>query len=380
MRFRFHTAAAIFVLIAAGAWVATGKYSFVGSAISNNDSQPAVAEAPTASTETKVAPVDALQTVAYAIAMPSAYERRIRLSGQTEADKQVVLVARTSGTIARLPVTEGDNLVQGGLVMAVDGAEKHAALQSARSQLESATLQADAYEKLNARGATPMLQFEASVAAREAARSAVEAAQAEVDKLEVHAPFAGIVDKVFVEVGSWVQPGDQVASVLALDPIVVVGEVNERDLQSVRKGTRTTVTFGDGTTAEGEVRYVRREASGQTHTFPIEVTIANPDAAIPAGMSAEIQLEVETAPVIVLPRSVVTLDTDGALGVRVLTGDGTVAFLKATIVDDTPDGLVLSGIAQGTRIIVSGQDIVSVGQKVAAVEAEGGLSAGRASN
>jgi multidrug efflux system membrane fusion protein len=97
-------------------------------------------------------------------------------------------------------------------------------------------------------------------------------------------------------------------------------------------------------------------------------------------MSAEIQLEVETAPVIVLPRSVVTLDTDGTLGVRVLTGDGTVAFLKAAIVDDTPDGLVLSGIPQGTRIIVSGQDIVSDGQKVAAVEAEGGTSAGRVSN
>jgi multidrug efflux system membrane fusion protein len=97
-------------------------------------------------------------------------------------------------------------------------------------------------------------------------------------------------------------------------------------------------------------------------------------------MSAEIQLEVETAPVIVLPRSVVTLDEDGTLGVRVLTGGGTVAFLKATIVDDTEDGLVLSGIAQGTRIIVSGQDMVSDGQKVAAVEAEGATSAGRASN
>lgn len=378
MRIRFHTTAAIVVLIATGAWVATGKYSFVGSAI-DNDGQAAAAETP-ASTETKAALADALQIVAYATAKPSPYERWIRLSGETEADKQVVLVARTSGTIAKLPVTEGDSLTQGALVMAVDGAEKYAALQSARSQLDSTTLQADAYEKLNARGATPKLQYEASVAAREAARSAVEGAQAEVDKLEVHTPFAGIVDKVFVELGSWVQPGTQVASVLALDPIVVVGEVNERDLQSVRKGTRATVTFGDGTTAEGRVRYVRREASGQTHTFPIEVTIANPDTAIPAGMSAEIKLAVETAPVIVLPRSVVTLDADGALGVRVLTGDGTVAFLKATIVDDTPDGLVLSGIAQGTRIIVSGQDMVSDGQKVAAVEAKGGTSAGQVSD
>ena len=33
MAFRFHTAAAVFVLVAAGAWVLTGKYSFVGSEV-----------------------------------------------------------------------------------------------------------------------------------------------------------------------------------------------------------------------------------------------------------------------------------------------------------------------------------------------------------
>lgn len=378
MRIRFHTAAAIVVLIATVAWVVTGKHSFVGSRIGDGN-HAAAAETP-ASSETKAVQADVLQTVAYATAKPTAYERWIRLSGQTEADKQVVLVARTSGTVAKLPVTEGDSLAQEGLVMAVNGAEKYAALQSAKAQLDSATHKADANEKLHKRGAMAELQYEASVAAREAARSAVEAAQAEVDKLEVHTPFAGIVDKVFVELGSWVQPGTQVASVLSLDPIVVMGEVNERDLQSVRKGSRATVTFGDGATAEGEVRYVRREASGQTHTFPIEVTVANPDAAIPAGMSAEIKLAVETEPVIVLPRSAVTLDADGTLGVRVLTGDGTVAFLKAAIVDDRPDGLVLSGIAQGTRIIVSGQDLVSNGQKVAAVEAKGRTSSDQVSD
>ncbi|MCB1348859.1 MAG: efflux RND transporter periplasmic adaptor subunit, partial [Maritimibacter sp.] len=217
----------------------------------------------------------------------------------------------------------------------------------------------------------------ASVAAREAARSGLESAQAQVDQLEVVTPFAGLIDEVFVEEGSWVTPGNEVASLLALDPIVVVGEVNERDLQSVGRGTMARVTFGDGTTSEGLVRYVRREASGQTRTFPIEVAIANPDATIPAGMSAEIQLAVETGPAILLPRSAITLDAEGNLGVRVLGTDDTVAFLKVAILDDTPDGLVLSGIEADTRIIVSGQDMVSDGQKVIAVAAEDSAAAGQ---
>ncbi|MCB1354965.1 MAG: efflux RND transporter periplasmic adaptor subunit [Maritimibacter sp.] len=377
MRIKFHTVAAIVVLVAAGAWVATGKYTFVGSEIGvNAEAAPApTPETPAAAPEPEPAP--ALQTVAYTTAQPAPYERTIRLAGQTQADKQVVLVARAAGAVSDLPVAQGDRLDAGALVMAVEGPEKLAAVESARAQLTTASNQAEANEKLRARGAISELQYEASTAAREAARSGLEAAQAQVDQLEVQTPFAGLIDEVFVEKGSWVSPGERVASLLALDPIVVVGEVNERDLHVVTPGTRAQVTFGDGTTSEGTVRYVRHEASGQTRTFPIEVAISNPDAAIPAGMSAEIQLAVKTDPAIVLPRSAITLDVDGNLGVRFLGEGDTVNFLKVEIIDDTPDGLVLLGIEQGAKIIVSGQDMVTDGQKVIAVAAEKAADAGQ---
>lgn len=383
MHIKFHTIAAIVVLVASGLWVATGRYAFVGSDIAVSgpadaaQTQPPAAAAPTDST---AKPADALQTVAFVIAKPAPYERHIRLAGQTEADKQVILVARTSGAIADLPVSEGDRLAEDGLVMALDAPEKLAAVVSAQSQFDTAAHQAETSQKLYDRGTLPKLQYEAAVAARDATRSALEATRAEVDRLEVHAPFAGVVDKVFVEMGAWVQPGTQVATLLALDPIVVVGEIGERDLQSVTKGTKATVTFGDGTTAEGAVRYVRRQASGLTRTFPIEVAIANPDATIPAGMSAEIDLAARTAPAVVLPRSVVTLDPAGNLGVRVLTETDTVAFLKVAIVDDTPDGMVVSGIAAGTRIIVSGQNMVTDGQQVTAVVAPDATAASTGSD
>ncbi|MCB1338580.1 MAG: efflux RND transporter periplasmic adaptor subunit [Maritimibacter sp.] len=374
MRIKFHTVAAIVVLAAAGFWVATGEFTSVGSQIGGaSPAEAAEASAPAgdvAAAEPAAEAAPAQQSVAFAVAEPAPYERWIRLSGQTEADKQVVLVARTSGTITELPVAAGDVLEGGALVMAVEGPEKLAAVESAKAQLATAANQAEVNQKLRARGALSELQLEASVAAREAARSGLEAAQAQADQLEVRAPFAGIVDEVFTDPGSWVTPGAQVASLLALDPIVVVGEVNERDLQSVVSGTKALVTFGDGTEAEGIVRYVRREASGVTRTFPIEVAIANPDAAIPAGMSAEIKLAIETDPAIFLPRSAITLDVSGALGVRVLSDDNVVSFLTVTIVDDTSRGLAIAGIEPGTRIIVSGQDMVSDGQTVDAVPAD----------
>jgi multidrug efflux system membrane fusion protein len=144
----------------------------------------------------------------------------------------------------------------------------------------------------------------------------------------------------------------------------------------VTKGSQARVTFGDGSVAEGTVRYVKREASGLTRTFPIEVAIANPDAKIPSGMSAEIDLSAAAGPAVVLPRSVATLDAEGKLGVRILVEGDRVAFLPVTIVDDTPQGMVLAGIPAGTRIIVSGQNMVSDGQKVAAVAAPAATAGG----
>lgn len=368
MAIRFHTAAAIFVLVAAGAWVLTGKYSFVGSDVVG-DGKATAAQTEAATPVPAVAAADALQTVSFVVAKPAPYERGITLSGQTEADKQVVLVARSSGVVARLSVVQGAGLAADELVMALDGPEKLAAVVSAQAQYDIAAHQAETNQQLRTKGSLSAPQLDASISARESARSALESAKAELDRLEVRAPFAGVVDAVFIEVGSWVQPGTEVASLLALDPIVVVGEINERDLQSVTKGTKAQVTFGNGTVADGQVRYVRREASGVTRTFPIEVAIPNPTGKIPAGMSAEIQLQATTAPAVVLPRSVITLNTEGSLGVRVLTDKDVTAFLKVTIVDDTPAGLVLADIPAGTRIVVSGQNMVGDGQQVIAVAA-----------
>lgn len=378
MHIKFHTIAAIAVLVVSGLWVATGKFAFVGSELGGSaaaaQSEPPAA--PDAAAEPKADGSAALQAVGFVVAAPAPYDRSIRLSGQTQPDKQVTLAARTAGAVADLPVNEGDHVDAGALVMALDAAEKVAALASAQAQYDTAAHQAETSQQLYDKGTLPKLQYEAAMAAREATRSALEAMKADLDRLQLHAPFAGIVDTVSVETGSWIQPGTAVATLMALDPIVVVGEVNERDLQAVSKGSKASVTFGDGSVAEGTVRYVKREASGLTRTFPIEVAIANPDAKIPAGMSAEIDLSAPTDPAVVLPRSVATLDANGKLGVRILGEGDTVAFLPVTIVDDTPQGMVLTGIPAGTRIIVSGQAMVSDGQKVAAVAATAAQAGG----
>jgi multidrug efflux system membrane fusion protein len=208
------------------------------------------------------------------------------------------------------------------------------------------------------------------------ARSQLETAQAELDRLTVVAPFSGVIDQVMVEEGSWLPSGEAAAVLLQLDPVVALGEVSEREISHVTVGSEADVRLISGEIVSGTVRHVSLEATSGTRTFPIEIAIANPDRKIPAGMTAEIMIKSEPVRAVRLPRSVVTLDVAGNLGLRILNADGTVGFVPIDLVDDSPSGLVLSGVPEDARIIVAGQDLVSDGETVNAVAADNSLITG----
>jgi multidrug efflux system membrane fusion protein len=100
------------------------------------------------------------------------------------------------------------------------------------------------------------------------------------------------------------------------------------------------------------------------------VAIPNENKELPAGMTAEIKLLAESTDSVLLPRSVVTLSGDGDLGIRAVDKNDKVVFFPIDLVDDTPNGLVLGGIPADARIIVAGQDLVTEGDTVKAVEAD----------
>jgi multidrug efflux system membrane fusion protein len=360
-KIRFHKLAALVVLVGFAAWVATGKFSSVGSASGDAGKKPAAA------VEQAKPPV---RTVAVVTPPRVQHARAIRMSGQTEANQRATLAVRTNGVIDQLPVKQGDRVKAGGLILKLAAEEKTAAITTARQVLDQREAEAEAAERLVQTGNMAKLQADNARSALAMARSLLEAAAAEMTRNEVRAPFDGIVDRVTVERGSSVMQGGEVATVLNLDPILAVGEVSERDLGYLKIGDEADVRLVSGQTVKGKVRYISRDASAQTRTFRIEVAIPNGTGAIPAGMTAEIILRAVPADAVFLPRSVVTLGGNGDIGIRAVDKDNKVTFHPIDLVDDTPTGLVLGGIPTDARIIVAGQDLVSEGDRVNAVEAD----------
>ncbi|MDP3896623.1 MAG: efflux transporter periplasmic adaptor subunit, partial [Mesorhizobium sp.] len=108
-KFRFHKVAAVAVLVAFAAWMATGKFSSVGSAQPEN--QAAQGQAPRPAAEP--APKAAHRTVAVVVPPRVQHQRAIRISGLTQADKRAVLATRAAGIIEQLSVKLGDKVAAG---------------------------------------------------------------------------------------------------------------------------------------------------------------------------------------------------------------------------------------------------------------------------
>lgn len=356
-RLPLHRLLALVVFVAAALWVLTGHFAAVGS----ETPEPGATEAEAVVETPK-------RTVAVVRAEVTDYARLIRISGVTEADKLAVLAARSNGVVQELTAEAGDTVERGAVVMLLEGEDVRAAVKTAQDQLAQAAEQLAVGETLSAKGSLPETQLTARRAAKSAAEGALSQAQAAADRLSLVAPFAGTVDAVNVEEGEWVQQGTPIATLIALDPIIVKAEVAERDVAHVAVGAKALVRLVSGIELEGTVKHLARKASDKTRTFALEVDLPNPDGAIPSGMTAELRLTAANQPALTVPRSVLTLNEAGQVGLRVVTEGDIAAFLPVDLIDDTEAGFVVTGVPQGARVIVSGQDLVRDGDPVAVKE------------
>jgi len=295
----------------------------------------------------------------------------LTLSGRTEADHKVALAARTAGILTELRVKRGQHVEKGEIVAVLADEAREAQVQQAQALVDQRKAELEAKRKLIDIGAMPKLDLVNLESQYKAAQAALATATAERDRGVVRAPWSGVVTNVPAEVGgaAFSFQGTEIATLVAPDPMLAVVEVSERRLAGIKVGETAEVRLITGQSVPGRVRYVAKSASQTTRTYRVEVVMANPDFQIPDGITAEVALSLHPAPAVRLPRSALTISSAGDIGVRVVGEGGKVAFVPVRVVEDMQDTMWLSGVADGARVIVRGQDFVREGQQVAVVEA-----------
>jgi len=237
-------------------------------------------------------------------------------------------------------------------------------LNGAREELARAQREFDNAETLLARGASTADRVSQARATLAAAQAQVSAAQEAITDTQLLAPFAGRLEELTIDVGEYVQSGVEVARIVDNSPLTVSVQVPQQSLKRLELGQIAQVQFITGEVHQGAVSFLATSADSETRTFLAEVTVENPDGTIPAGVSAEIRVPTGEAVAHFLSPAILSLNTDGALGVKTVDETNTVIFSEIEIVLAQPDGIWVGGLPSEARIITVGQGFVNDGEVV----------------
>jgi len=303
------------------------------------------------------------------------HSRSMVVSGRTEADDRASAVTRTVGSILKLNVKRGDVVKEGDVIATLTDEARAAQVAQAEALVAQRHTDLESKSKLIKRGivaSNDMNQLEADLRAAEAG---LALAKAEYERGVVRAPISGVVSSVPMTTGQAMESNSMVAEIIALDPMLAVAEIAERQLGEVKVGDPAAVRLVTGQTAAGNVRYISPTGSEGTRTYRVEVLLPNADHAIADGVTAEVEFKLAPVASTRIPRSALTFSADGVLSVRAVGTDGLVISVPVEVVEDGHDDIWVSGPKDGQKIIVQGQDFVKDGQKVEPVDAAASAAA-----
>lgn len=229
-------------------------------------------------------------------------------TGALRAKAQVNLQSQVMGTVAKLPVKEGDWVDRGDLLLELDRRSYEANMLLAKSRLEQAQLSHARVESLYNAKLVASEQYEASRAAREMAQAQYDQAADQYDKTVIRAPISGTVAQLNIEAGEAVMIGTMnysgtVLMVLAdMSRMQALIDVGEADVVSVAFGqpARVFVDALPDTSFAGHVTNIAYmptqnvlSATQQSTTFEVEVTLDSTAPSLRPGMN--VRAEITTA-------------------------------------------------------------------------------------
>lgn len=337
-------------------------------------------------------------------------QNAVLLRGVTEAKRRITVQAETNGKVISPVIAKGSQVREGDVLCEIDPATRHqtladmkARLATAQSQLpvveariaeaearlREAEINENAARKLSNDGfasetrlagaqaakgsaqaalASAIAGRDAAVSSIETARAAVAAAQDEIERLTVKAPFDGLLETDTAELGAFLAAGNpdtsRCAEIVDISTLRLVGYVSEMDVRYVKEGAvgAARLNASDAEVA-GTVTYVAKSADPVTRTFEVEIEIANQDFAIRAGETAEISISANDVSAHLIPPSALTLNDEGVLGVRI-ADDATARFMAVTPIRDDVNGIWVTGLPDAFDLIVIGHELVRDGSAI----------------
>jgi RND family efflux transporter MFP subunit len=291
----------------------------------------------------------------------------IYVLGVAKAFYQANLSSDEGGKIEKFVKDKGSYVKKGDVIVTIDNDILKANLDAAYALYQRAESTYVRQEIVYKQQVTSELTYLNSKFERDAAKANYELIKARYERTFIKAPFAGIVDQKFAEIGETVMPGFPIVSLVSMNKIKVVAGVPENYVNLVKKGTNVDIVFKDLNDAKyhSKVSYVGHTISTNNRTFTVEIIIDNKDGSIKPELNAQIYIEKRKYEgVFRIPEDVVT-ETDRGT-VIFIEKDGLASMRKVEILARLSNEVAIkpADIKEGEKLIVVGYQNLVNGEKV----------------
>ncbi|HKI51550.1 MAG TPA: efflux RND transporter periplasmic adaptor subunit, partial [Geothermobacteraceae bacterium] len=181
-------------------------------------------------------------TVNTVVAMRDNWAATLRSVGSLSAVQGVTVAAELAGKITRIAFQAGSDVQAGDLLVQQDVSTEQAQLPGAEAEVELTRLNLERISDLLAKQYISQAEYDAAAAAFRQAQAAVERIKADIAKKTIRAPFSGKLGIRLVNLGQILDPGQEIVSLQALNPLFVEFLLPQQRLAEVKTGMSVRLT------------------------------------------------------------------------------------------------------------------------------------------
>lgn len=281
-----------------------------------------------------------------------------------ESDVKNNIAPNTPYRIERIYVDVGDNVRKGQVLVQLDASN----LQQLKLQVENQKIEFGRTSQLYQVGG-------ASKAEYDNAKLQLDVLSTQLRQLmqntQLVAPISGVVTARNYDDGDMYSSVNPVLTIEQTNPVKVMVNISEVYYKQVFKGMPVDIELDayEGETFYGKVTIVYPTVEQNTHTFPVEVTISNPNQKVRPGMFARATVNFGDKNHVLVP--------DEALVKQIGAGDryvyvykgGKVSYNKVELGKHIGDKYeILSGVNPGDDVVIAGQSRLANGKEVEVVK------------
>lgn len=298
--------------------------------------------------------------------IPAMVMEKLSLPGVAKPWVSLEVVSEVTGKIVNKKVIEGHNVKKGDILAVIDKRDYQNAYDSALASYESALSTQKRLKALVAKKFVTQSQLDDTVARVKTSKADFENSKLNLQRCTIRSPIKGIVDRVHIENGTYLNSGDPIVQVLQIDQLKIEVGIPESDVDAVRKLKSFDMTIDalGGQSYTGEYHYLYKTADSMARLYNLEIKVDNPNGRILPDMFVRVSIIKNQDPdgIAVPMYSLVTLNKK--IGVYV-EADKMVSFRPVS--PGFQDGWktqIPQGLNPGEHIVVVGHRIIKDGEKV----------------